>query len=163
MSVPLSPILVDDDPDELYLVEHLVRKTGTPHPVVAALGGSDAISRLRKSCLAGGGRRGDKPLVVFLDVNMPLVGGFDVLRWIRRERALRRVKVIMLSTSDDREDTVRARRLGADAYLIKFPSPAIMAGALREAIEDRATIPGAAPKPGSAGKPDSRPRSVARG
>jgi CheY-like chemotaxis protein len=161
MSSARPPILiVDDDPDELSLTESLLRKTGTTHRIIAAISGSDAMDRLRKSCLAAGGRRGDKPALVFLDVKMPLVGGFDVLRWIRRKRALRHVKVIMLSSSDERDDTARARRLGADGYLIKFPSVTIMAATLREALGPEAAparlTPAAAPKSGSTEKPARR-------
>lgn len=140
---PLLPpiLIVDDHPDELFLTERLIRKTGTRHPIRTANGGDEAIDLLRKSCLAGGGRRGDKPVLVFLDVNMPMVNGFEVLRWIRKKKALRRVKVIMLSSSGEAKDIETAQRLGAAGYLIKFPSATIMAAMLHEVAEGRPALP----------------------
>lgn len=61
------------------------------------------------------------PLFVFLDLKMPGLDGFDVLHWIRHQEALRRLIVVVLSTSTAEQDVSKAFDLGADAYLPKFP------------------------------------------
>jgi CheY-like chemotaxis protein len=150
MRAPLLPTLlvVDDEPDARFLIVHALRKAGIGHPIATAVDGAAAIDYLRGSCPAGGGARGRKPALVLLDVHMPRMNGFEVLRWIRRKRTFDRAKVILLTSSDDPRDLARARALGADAYLLKFPSPLVLGAVVRQALGEPAA--GAAPcGPGS--------------
>jgi CheY-like chemotaxis protein len=136
----LAPILiVDDDPDERFLVHRLVSKCGLDRPIHTLTGGTEAIAFLRASTLAGGGSRGDRPAVLLLDVNMPFVSGFDVLTWIRQKPAWQKLRVIVLSNSDDPADAEQARALGADSYLIKYPTVAALEATLRTALFARPT------------------------
>ena len=136
MSSPLLPsiLIVENDPDELFLIKRLLRKASVGNPVSTVTNGEEAIEFLRRSCLAGGGTRAKKPGLVFLDIHMPRMDGYGVLRWVRRKRSFRHTKVIMLSSSTDPRDLARAKALGADAYFVKFPSAMLMAAAIREAL-----------------------------
>jgi CheY-like chemotaxis protein len=62
------------------------------------------------------------PLACFVDIRMPGMNGFDVLRWIRCQHALDRMPVIMLSSSEEARDLAEARHFGAQCYLAKFPN-----------------------------------------
>lgn len=66
---------------------------------------------------------------------MAAMNGFDVLRWIRSQRALDGVPVLMFSSSDDPRDVDTARELGAQGYLKKYPSATAMQAVLAEAKE----------------------------
>ena len=127
-------LLVDDDADALFLSERALRKGGVENPIVTAVGAEPAIAYLRSTCLAAGSPKGRKPAVIFLDIKMPDLDGFHVLRWIRRHRAFLKTKVIMLSHSDEERDIERARRLGADDCVMKYPKPAVMAALVRHAL-----------------------------
>jgi DNA-binding response OmpR family regulator len=70
---------------------------------------------------------------VFLDVKMPELDGFQTLRWIRGEERLNGVSVVMLSGSGEARDTELAQRLGADAYLVKYPPPDVFARLVADA------------------------------
>lgn len=129
-----SVLVVDDDPDALLLAQRLVEKAGINNPLVTAAGGREAKAYLRSCCLAGGGRRGQKPAVMLLDVRMPVVDGFAVLKWVRNRKAFRGLKVVMLSSSHDDRDYRRAKDLHADAYLVKFPQPAVLAATIRACL-----------------------------
>jgi CheY-like chemotaxis protein len=59
------------------------------------------------------------PRVLLLDLKMPLKGGFDVLEWLRSQPGLRRLLVIVFTSSEEPEDINRAFDLGANSYLVK--------------------------------------------
>jgi CheY-like chemotaxis protein len=65
--------------------------------------------------------------VVFLDIKMPKLDGFEVLRWIRKQGDLATLPVVMLSGSDEPRDLRRAVELGATRYVIKHPPPEVIA------------------------------------
>lgn len=127
-------LIADDDPDARYLVERLLRRTGMSNPIVTVDGGAAAIEFLRSTCPAAGGRRSHKPAVAFIDVKMPQVDGFKVLRWVRKKKALQRTRIFMLSSSDLPRDRERAAELGADGYLVKYPAPSVLIKVLRAAL-----------------------------
>lgn len=108
-----------------------LQKAGIKSPLVVAAGGAEAKAYLRRCGPAAGDNRRRAPAVVLLDVNMPEVSGFDVLQWIRHKPELRNLKVIMVSSSERDQDVRRATELGADGYLVKFPSPAELGAKLR--------------------------------
>jgi two-component system response regulator len=61
----------------------------------------------------------DRPRVILLDVNMPRVGGFEVLREIKRHAALAQVPVVMLTSSAEQRDLSASYELGANSYVVK--------------------------------------------
>ena len=132
---PKLPVLlvVDDSPDDLVLFKEVLGKAHVNNPVVTAESGAQAIAYLRKSCLAGGSPRGCKPAVIFLDLNMPLMDGFKVLRWIHQKKTFSKSKVIVLTSSNNPKDLQRATELGADGYLLKHPTPDTVAFIIRNA------------------------------
>lgn len=114
----LSPILfVDDEDEDFFLVYRLLKTSGVKNPVARLAHGADAIQFLRRECSSA-----RRPWLIFLDVKMPQISGFDVLAWIRARPEFAGAKVIMLSNSEFEADMCRAARLGADEFLKKFPS-----------------------------------------
>jgi len=61
----------------------------------------------------------DLPRVILLDVNMPLVNGFEVLREVKAHPELRQVPVVMLTSSAERRDLISSYQLGANSYVVK--------------------------------------------
>ena len=83
------------------------------HPLEIYRHGEEVISALSE--VAGNGKappRGDRPLLCFLDIKMPGIGGHDVLKWIREQPTLDLLPVIMLSSSDHPEDIRQAAQPG---------------------------------------------------
>jgi two-component system cell cycle response regulator DivK len=71
------------------------------------------------------------PDIVFLDLNMPGVTGFDVLMFIKREPRLAKVPVVVVSSDDQPESMERARQAGASAYIVKPPTLDILEDTLK--------------------------------
>lgn len=62
------------------------------------------------------------PVAAFVDVRLPVLSGFDLLKKIRESERLRSMVVVLLSASDEPRNLGKALQLGADGYLVKFPS-----------------------------------------
>jgi CheY-like chemotaxis protein len=135
MSSTLLPLIVavDDEADDIFFLRHIVQKVGLPHTFQPFGNGEAAVnaftSMLEKQ------NSSELPLVCFLDIKMAAMNGFDLLRWIRSQKALDAVPVIMFSSSDDPRDVDLARELGAQGYLKKYPSVPAMRTILDEAKE----------------------------
>ena len=113
---PPTVLLVEDSDDDAFFFERAFEKAGTTCSLQRAVDGAEAVDFLRKA-LAG--PRENLPRVVFLDLKMPLLNGFEVLEWIATEQIPREMRVIVLSGSDDQRDKSRAAQLGATDYVVK--------------------------------------------
>jgi CheY-like chemotaxis protein len=112
-------LLVDDSENDLFLMRSAFKKAGFNNPLQEVHNGEEAIAYLK-----GEGRYSDRsqfpfPVVVLLDLNMPMKNGFDVLAWVRAQPALKRLSVIILTASLRTTDVERAFDLGANSYLVK--------------------------------------------
>ena len=115
----MKPILqVEDDPNDVFLLQHALTKAGVENPIQVATDGQQAIDYLK-----GTGKFADResfplPCLVLLDLKLPYVMGLDVLKWIR-QRPGAVVIVILLTASAEDADIAAAYRLGANAFLTK--------------------------------------------
>ena len=132
-------VAVDDEPDDLFFLRRSIEKTGIPHRFQSFSNGEAAMVAL--SLAATGEKPIDFPLVCFLDIKMFAMTGFDVLKWIRGQRGLDALPVIMFSSSDHPEDVQRARELDAQGYLKKYPTVEAMHTVLEESHAFAATLP----------------------
>jgi CheY-like chemotaxis protein len=127
---PLRPILlVDDNTEDLFFLRRKLGRIGVRNPIVSVEDGFEAI-RVLKTCGRTAGGQPLVPSILFLDIKMPGVTGFSVLSWVRDYDPLSSMKVIMVSDSGEPCDIELATELGANAYLIKYPSADALADVL---------------------------------
>lgn len=120
MNADERPILIaDDDADDRYFAIRALEHAGFDSPILTCSDGREVVALLRERLK---GPRSGVPRAVFLDIKMPVMTGFEILKWIRHEPELTDVVVIMLTGSKDSRDTELALTLGADGYLVKFPA-----------------------------------------
>lgn len=120
MSATASPILlVEDSPDDALLIQRAFRKANLANPVQLVRDGEEAVAYL--SGAAPYDDRGRFPLPVFmlLDLKLPRRSGLEVLAWLRQESAVRRLPVVVLTSSRESVDVNRAYDLGVNSYLTK--------------------------------------------
>ena len=113
---------VEDDPNDIFLLQHAMRRVGMTNPIQVAHDGREAIDYLQ-----GAGKFADRekfpfPCLVLLDLKLPYVMGLDVLRWIRKQ-PWPALPVAMLTASAEDADIATAYSLGVNAFLTK-PSEA---------------------------------------
>ena len=123
-------MMVDDDQNDAVLFAQRLKQAGVRNPLLHFRNGGDAFMYL-KGCCTGEEPARQRPSLVFLDVNMPNLSGFDVLVWARQQPALKGMKIIMLSGATEPWDAKIAAKLGADDYVMKFPDPTALAALLK--------------------------------
>lgn len=117
---PLASILVaeDDETDVLFL-RRALKEADVQNPLHVAADGQEAIDFLAHPRLSAEDRL---PALIILDLQMPRLGGLEVLAWLREQPVLRTLPVCVFSSSANREDIERAYALGVNAYIVKPPS-----------------------------------------
>jgi|SRR6185437_7798416 len=145
---------VEDDPNDVFLLQHAMTKAGVANPVQVVTDGRQAIDYLK-----GAGKFADRetfpfPGLMLLDLKLPYVMGLDVLRWVR-DQTETVLTVVMLTASGEEADIVAAYRLGANGFLVK-PSEASKLQDMVKAIKDfwltHNTLPSESPPRFSAGR-----------
>jgi CheY-like chemotaxis protein len=122
LAEPLPPILVaDDDEDDTFFIERLIKKTGVPNPVRTFDDGSEVVNFLGGSRLSTPAGRLRCPRLLFLDLNMRGLGGLGFLEWARQQKELAPLTIVVLSNSNEPAIVARALELGAHRYLVKYP------------------------------------------
>ena len=112
-------LLVEDDENDVLLIQRAFRKAHMANPVHVVRDGDEAVAYL-----AGSGEYADRerfplPMLVLLDLKLPRRSGFEVLEWLRAQPGLRRLPVVVLTSSDQAVDVNRAHDLGANSNLVK--------------------------------------------
>jgi CheY-like chemotaxis protein len=125
--MPPPIYMVDDEEIDQVLFTRLARDAGVANPIKTFSSGEQLID-----ALIGVLRGAPMPLACFIDVKMPGMSGFDVLRWLRCQHALDDIAAVMLSSSEEMRDITEAQTFGAQCYVAKFPT----ADQLREIVRE---------------------------
>ena len=112
-------LLAEDEEDYVLLIKHAFEKACIPNPLHVVWNGQEAMAYLK-----GEGKyanRDEYPLpdLFLLDLKMPRVNGFEVLKWLRAQTGLARLRVLVLTSSEAIRDVNEAYRLGANSFLVK--------------------------------------------
>ena len=113
---PVEILLVDDDPEDVELTRDALQEGHVPSSVNVVRDGAEAMAYLRGE---GEYAAALLPDLILLDLKMPRKGGLELLAEIKADEALRRIPVIVLTTSDAPEDILRAYDLQASCYITK--------------------------------------------
>ena len=115
-SQPIEILLVEDDPGDVLMTQEAFSDYKIANRLTVVTNGEDAISYMRKQ-----GRFADvtTPDLVLLDLNLPRRNGREVLLDIKSDPNLRRIPVVILTTSEAEEDVIAAYDLHANAYVRK--------------------------------------------
>ena len=126
----LPPILVaDDDEDDFLFLRRAIRQGSIENPILRFRDGSELVKFLEGISPAEVESSAQAPWLLFLDITMPIMNGFEVLEWLGKHQGIPKVRPVMLSGSYRTEDIQRALALGATDYLMK-PISAPVAAAL---------------------------------
>ena len=118
MSQIRSILLAEDSPADAEMAIDALRDANLVNPIVHVHDGADCMDFL----MARGnyeGRTGGDPAVLLLDIKMPRMDGLEVLQQLRAHERLRRIPVVMLTSSREESDLARSWDLGVNAYVVK--------------------------------------------
>jgi CheY-like chemotaxis protein len=112
-------LLVEDSEDNVLLIRHAMRKAGVTARLEVTTSGEQAIEYLRGTNGYSDWHQFPLPSIVLLDLKMPGMDGFDVLKWIRQQPGLKALRVAMLTSSDMPGEIKMAHDLGANIFITK--------------------------------------------
>jgi CheY-like chemotaxis protein len=112
-------LFVEDDDDHAELTTRSLREYHVGNQIVRVSDGEQALDYLLRRAAFADPAASPRPDVVLLDLRLPKVDGLEVLRAIKQSETLRRIPVVVLTTSDKESDIARAYDLHANAYLVK--------------------------------------------
>lgn len=115
-STPITVLLVEDDPGDVLMTREALADSKLLNELAVASDGEAAIEYLRSAAETGTPK---KPDLILLDLNLPRVDGRDVLKFVKSHERLRRIPVVILTTSSSEEDIARSYDLHANAYVTK--------------------------------------------
>lgn len=105
-------LLVDDDPVDTARVDRTFKELKIQTPLVHAADGQEALDYLRA-------HPDDEPGLILLDLNMPKMSGVELLQTIKGDEVLKKIPVVVLTTSDKERDIVESFELGVAGYVAK--------------------------------------------
>jgi len=110
-------LIADDDLGHVRLIEKNLQRAGLHNPVVRFENGQDILDFLfgRGPCE----RAKEAAYLILLDVRMPKIDGVEVLRQVKADLELRKVPIIMLTTTDDPREVEKCHSLGCSNYIVK--------------------------------------------
>lgn len=112
-------LLVEDDPDDAALIEHAFKKAGIVNPLIVVADGEKAINYLLGNSVYSDRDAYPLPGLMLLDLKLPRRSGFEVLAILRANDGIKRIPVVVLTSSGQEADIKRAYDAGANSYLVK--------------------------------------------
>ena len=111
--------LAEDNPDDVFFMKRALKAAEVLNPLIILPNGRQVLEYL-----GGKGPYAERslyplPKLLFLDLKLPLLNGFEVLEWIRSRPETRSLAVIILTTSGEYKDINKAYQMGANSFLIK--------------------------------------------
>ena len=119
MIQPFTILHVEDDPNDVLLVERAIKKCNAPVLLRSVGDGDKAVAYLKGDESFSNREQFPLPNLVLLDLKMPRKSGLEVLGWIRENAELKRLPVVIFTSSKHDQDINRAYDLGANSYLVK--------------------------------------------
>jgi len=114
-----SVLLVEDDLNEIFLVKRAFKMARVQSPLHIVTDGVEAMNYLRGQDRFSDRRAYPLPKLIVMDIKMPRKSGFEVLEWVKRDPLLRRIPIVIVSSSENPADINRSYELGANAYMVK--------------------------------------------
>jgi len=129
---PIDILLVEDNPGDVRLTRELLKESKIHNNLIVLDNGEDALSFLRGK---GEWQKATRPDLILLDLNLPRKNGIEVLAAIKSEPELKRIPVVVLTSSKAEEDIAKTYDLHANCYISK-PVDLEQFAAVVKAIDD---------------------------
>lgn len=112
-------LLVEDDEDDIEITRRAFRKGKIANPLYVVRDGEEALEYLGRTGRYADSAAAHRPGLILLDLNMPRLDGREVLKAIKQDANLRRIPMVVLTTSSEEADVCRSYEDGANTYITK--------------------------------------------
>ena len=118
-AMPITILMADDDPDDRLLTEEAMKESRLANPIYFVEDGVELMDYLYKRGVYADEKPAPKPGLILLDLNMPRKDGREALEEIKTNPNLRRIPIVVLTTSKADEDILRSYDLGVSGFITK--------------------------------------------
>jgi CheY-like chemotaxis protein len=128
-------LLVEDRGDDILVVLRAFEHAGLKNRVIVCRDGEEAIQYLNGDGVFANRKEYPLPDLILLDLKMPKIDGFGVLRWLKSHPQLKRIVTVVLTLSSELKDVNAAYQLGANSFMVKpddFSNVAAMSKVLKD-------------------------------
>jgi len=129
---PATVLLIEDDPDDQHLTRRALDNELVKIDLRIVENGETALDYLFQRAEFSDVESAPVPDLIFLDLNLPRIGGREILNQIKRDDRLRHIPVVVLTTSDHDTDVLQSYNLGCNSYVTKPVDLSKFIGAVRE-------------------------------
>ena len=105
-------LLIEDDDVDVMTVNRALRDSQVTNQLISIGDGEEAIEYLKD-------KNTEKPGIILLDLNMPKMDGPEFLKFLKTDKALKKIPVVILTTSNSERDVIESFELGAAGYMVK--------------------------------------------
>jgi CheY-like chemotaxis protein len=112
-------LVVEDRDDDILLIRRAFEKARLSNPLHFVRDGEEAVIYLRGEGIYSSRAEHPLPDLILLDLKLPKMDGFELLKWIREQPGIRALPVVVLTSSDQIRDVNRAYQLGANSFFVK--------------------------------------------
>lgn len=114
-------LIIDDDYASVYLTKSVLEEMQVTEQIVTATNGQEGLEKVKQYCLNGQAAPLDCPDLILLDLNMPVMDGFEVLEELKRigQSNLIEAKIIVLTSSSNKKDIEKVEAMGIKNFLVK--------------------------------------------
>ena len=112
-------LLVEDDANDILLIQRAFRKADLNIPINVVKDGDQAIAYFSGQAPYEDRVQYPLPLLVLLDLKLPRRSGLEVMEWVKRQPIIRRIPIVVLTSSRENSDVDYAYEIGASSYLVK--------------------------------------------
>jgi len=127
MTNPVKIVMIEDDHGHAKLIEKNIRRANISNDIIHFDEGGAALDYLFSEDVRLNG-----PVLILLDLNLPDMSGTDILTRVKSDERLRRVPVVVLTTTDDKVEIQRCYDLGCNVYITKPVDYESFADAIRQ-------------------------------
>jgi len=118
MDQSIRILLVEDNPDDVELTLHALKKNNIVNPVMVVRDGQEAVDYLLYQGKYSSSSH-ELPKLILLDLKLPKVDGIEVLHKIKADRKLKLIPVVVLTSSKEESDVIKSYDLGVNSYIRK--------------------------------------------
>ncbi|NTW43594.1 MAG: response regulator [Anaerolineaceae bacterium] len=125
-TLPVTILLVEDDPGHAKLIMRNLQRANVTNNVIHFLNGKDVLEFLQSETLR------QTYYLMLLDLNMPVMDGYQVLEQMKNNSSTQRIPIIILTTTDDQREVNRCYDLGCNVFLTKPIDPDLFSQAIHK-------------------------------
>ncbi len=116
---PVEILLVEDNPDDVELALHALKRNNFSNRIHVVRDGVEALDFIFATGAYNGRDLSDVPRVILLDLKLPKIDGLEVLRRVKADARTRMIPVVVLTSSREERDIVESYQLGVNSYIVK--------------------------------------------